>query len=57
MKAGAFIGALVFCAAVTLTAHHGQAGIFDESHRRIEGHRQGVALYQSASDPGARSAR
>ena len=25
MKAGAFIGALLFCAAVTLTAHHGQA--------------------------------
>ena len=31
MKAGAFIGAFVFCAAVTLAAHHGQAGIFDES--------------------------
>jgi Family of unknown function (DUF6152) len=31
MKAGAFTGALIVCAAVTLAAHHGQAGIFDES--------------------------
>ena len=31
MKPGAFIGAIVLCAAVTQTAHHGQAGIFDES--------------------------
>ena len=31
MKPVAFIGAIVFSAAVTLAAHHGQAGIFDES--------------------------
>ena len=31
MKAGAYTAALVVCAAVALAAHHGQAGIFDES--------------------------
>lgn len=31
MRSGAIVGALVVCAAVTVTAHHGQAGIFDES--------------------------
>jgi Family of unknown function (DUF6152) len=31
MKAGAFTGAIVFCAAVIVGAHHGQAGLFDES--------------------------
>lgn len=31
MRAGTFIGALMLCAAVTLAAHHGQAGLFDES--------------------------
>jgi hypothetical protein len=31
MKAGTFIGAIILCAAVTSAAHHGQAGIFDES--------------------------
>ena len=35
MKPGAFTGAIVICAAVTLSAHHGQAGIFDES-RTVE---------------------
>ena len=56
MKAGAFIGALLLrCRHADCPPRAG--GIFDESHRRIEGHRQGVALYQSASDPGARSAR
>lgn len=31
MKRGAFIGAIVFCAAVAVAAHHGQVGLFDES--------------------------
>ena len=35
MKAGAFTGAIVFCAVVIVAAHHGQAGLFDES-RLIE---------------------
>ena len=35
MKPGALTGALLFCAAITLSAHHGQAGIFDES-RTVE---------------------
>jgi hypothetical protein len=31
MKRGAFTGAIIFCAAVVVAAHHGQAGLFDES--------------------------
>ena len=31
MKAAAFTGAIVFCAAVMVAAHHGQVGLFDES--------------------------
>jgi hypothetical protein len=31
MKAGAFTGAIVFCAAVIVAAHHGQVGLFDDS--------------------------
>ena len=31
MTRGAFVGALVFWAAVAVAAHHGQAGLFDES--------------------------
>ena len=31
MKRGAIAGAIVICAAVALAAHHGQAGLFDDS--------------------------
>jgi hypothetical protein len=31
MKRGAFVGTIVFVAAVTVAAHHGQVGLFDES--------------------------
>jgi Family of unknown function (DUF6152) len=31
MKSGALVGAIILCAVVTAAAHHGQAGLFDET--------------------------
>ena len=30
-KPGSFVGALILCSAMTAAAHHGQAGLFDDS--------------------------